>query len=326
MMKRERRLTKKERAEKQRASNATRVWMSAPSTMNDPFDATFRHTPTELFRPLINKAFARMIDSGQADELGLTPEEWERVKSSDDFLASIMRIGLEKSGESANADKAVAALSAFSDGLLGGRIEAMSAAFQAHYMVSCFCERVDSPLLWGHYAANHHGMCVEYPIRNALSDADVQSRLLFPVIYGENRFDATKHLASGFAGDLGSAITTGILSAIHKFSEWAYEREWRLVDPGALMKPGPAKMPVPTAVYCGVRLAGADRARLLSAAAAARVPVYQMTPDRDTFRMIPVGPTQEADGTVRPTPKDAWALAIDQVQAAADAQAATNVP
>jgi len=172
-----------------------------------------------------------MIKSGQADELGLTPQERERVRSSDDLFATIVRIGLEKSGESANVDKAVAALSAFSDGLLGGRIEAMSAAFQAHYMVSCFCERVDSPLLWGHYAANHHGMCVEYPIRSALSDADVQSRLLFPVIYSEKRFDATKHLASGFTGDLGSSMTTGILSAIHKFSEWAYERERRLVDP-----------------------------------------------------------------------------------------------
>ncbi len=49
-----------------------------------------------------------------------------------------------------------------------------------------------------------------------------------------------------------------------------------------------------------------------------------MKPDREMFRMMPVGPIQEADGTPRPMPKDAWELVAEQVQAAAGADAAAN--
>lgn len=291
------------------------VWMSSPSDMNDPFDATFRYSAQELFRPLINQEFVKLLEAGQTDELQLTAEQWARIRAADRPVEEFVRIGLEKSGETADAEKLVDAASMFTDRFLGERIDALSAGVQAHYMVSCFCERVDSPLLWGHYAANHHGMCVEYPIRGAVSDSDVQSRLLFPVIYSEKRFDATSRLASAFRSDPTSAMSLGILSAIHKFSEWAYEREWRLVDPGALMAPGPARMPSPRAVYCGMRLADPDRARVLKAAATVGAPVYQMVPDRETFRMKVVGPIQASDGTPRPMPKDVWELAAERMRA-----------
>jgi len=46
--------------------------------------------------------------------------------------------------------------------------------------------------------------------------------------------------------------------------------------------------------------------------------------DRETFRNNARGPIQEADGTPRPMPKEAWELVAEQVQAAAGADAAAN--
>lgn len=84
--------------------------------------------------------------------------------------------------------------------------------------VACFSETVDSILMWSHYANKHKGFCIEYDF----SVDKTLNKIMYPVIYGKNRFDATNIFISP---NEHSALSPFYF----KSKEWGYEKEWRLV-------------------------------------------------------------------------------------------------
>jgi hypothetical protein len=109
-----------------------------------------------------------------------------------------------------------------------------SALFRANFKVSCFSERSDSILMWGHYADGHKGFCVEYDIAfydNTARQWGAVAELL-PIKYTADRFDATSFFDEALGGSPDMNVWTGRLAACHKAEEWAYEKEWRLVSEG----------------------------------------------------------------------------------------------
>jgi hypothetical protein len=86
----------------------------------------------------------------------------------------------------------------------------MYAALCKQYRIYCLTERPHSPLMWGHYAASHTGICLELdagcgPFR---ASEKVQYRTTFP------------------ACDL---PTISYEPLITKSMDWSYEAEWRLI-------------------------------------------------------------------------------------------------
>ena len=116
--------------------------------------------------------------------------------------------------------------------------------------IACLSERCDSPLMWAHYADCGRGICVEYdvlttgelahPVNDLSSDQECFLSM-FPVIYTDERYDAT-HIAEDFiilslAVDLGIEnscdfskydLLKELKLSLYKSKDWEYEREWRL--------------------------------------------------------------------------------------------------
>ena len=116
--------------------------------------------------------------------------------------------------------------------------------------IACFSERCDSPLMWAHYADCGRGICVEYdvpttgglahPIKGLSSDRDCFWSM-FPVIYSNERYDAT-HIAEDLvllllAVDMRVEnscdfskydLLKDLKLSLYKSKDWEYEREWRL--------------------------------------------------------------------------------------------------
>jgi len=99
----------------------------------------------------------------------------------------------------------------------------------------------DSLLLWGHYASNHEGVCIEY-------DVPLKSNgYLMPVNYSTQY---PKLSIYDFAVDIAKA-TDAILST--KSMEWAYEKEWRYVETSSANKEIPAPFEI-SAIIFGARM------------------------------------------------------------------------
>ena len=70
------------------------------------------------------------------------------------------------------------------------------------FRVTCLSERMDSPLMWSHYANKHYGFCLEYDFTTTMTerrypDLLPAQLLLFPVCYSEKRPLLSKALFDG---------------------------------------------------------------------------------------------------------------------------------
>jgi hypothetical protein len=79
-----------------------------------------------------------------------------------------------------------------------------------------------SPLMWAHYANDHRGVCVQFRL-----SGDVRNMIAYPVVY-DDKFPVICDPLKINAGALQHA------AFLQKSSDWAYEKEWRLLSiPGA---------------------------------------------------------------------------------------------
>jgi hypothetical protein len=120
--------------------------------------------------------------------------------------------------------------------------EKLTYQMQNENAVFCMTEKKDNILMWAHYADQHAGFCLEFETDNPFF-----SRVR-PVIY---RRCLPKQ-------DLVEFLTTDIsplpLYLVTKAEDWAYEKEWRLAEPGT--HPGQRKYPPSslTGVIFGCRM------------------------------------------------------------------------
>ncbi|KIY18186.1 DUF2971 domain-containing protein [Pseudomonas amygdali] len=148
------------------------------------------------------------------------------------------------------------------------------------YKICSLSERIDSILMWSHYAEDHKGFAMEYDFHQ-LPRRDMYVRSLWPVLYDSEMLDVSHLFASDDRSEDFNNLF-GIAAAIHKTEDWQYEKEWRLIihSNDELNVPAPLK-----AVYIGAKATEKDRAALIAAANYAGVPVFQMRLAERRFAM-----------------------------------------
>lgn len=126
--------------------------------------------------------------------------------------------------------------------LLESLCEELTHKMQQSNAVFCMTEKRDNILMWAHYAGQHTGFCLEFR-----TDSPFFSRVR-PVIYQKclPKQDLVEFLSAG--------IRTLPVYLVTKAEDWAYEKEWRVGDPG--LGPGPRRYPPEalTGVIFGCRM------------------------------------------------------------------------
>lgn len=164
-----------------------RVWyFASPLLFNDPFDC--RYKLIDLSPDDIDS----FLDLAESEGYNTTGARGQ-LKSDPVALANLI------ASTSANARTLV------------------SNAF-ANRGVSCFSARLDSLLMWGHYADGHRGFCLEF------DTSDEHFKRLKPVTYyAECPSLSAAHVMFPKKADI---FATAMCS---KPPDWAYEQEWRLI-------------------------------------------------------------------------------------------------
>lgn len=116
--------------------------------------------------------------------------------------------------------------------------------------VFCMTEKKDNILMWAHYAGQHTGFCLEFR-----TDHPFFSRV-GPVIYC--RYLPKQDLVEFLTEDIRDLP----LYLVTKAEDWAYEKEWRLADPGS--NPGQRQYPSEslTGVIFGCRIDEKNREQI----------------------------------------------------------------
>lgn len=127
--------------------------------------------------------------------------------------------------------------------------------------VACFCETVKSIPMWSHYASSHIGFALEYDFRPTLSKGIANSGI-FPVIYDDERIDASIYMACSFLKLNGISVNSPdamshIKCSLYKAKLWEYEKEWRLLNytPRNVFDNGVSVIQYkPSAIYYGAKM------------------------------------------------------------------------
>lgn len=192
--------------------------------------------------------------------------------------------------------------------------------------IASFSEAIDSAAMWGYYADNGKGFALSYDFRNGnystcnscATNQQCQvanNCYILPIIYGDNRFDATPYAIWAFQQSLIKRILINsnayplydFLSSvipcpdefmptkalIHKATAWSHEKEWRLVytckSPELNQQEHPCSKKTPSAVYLGRNISPFHEKTLRHIAVERGIPIYKMAihEDDSTYRLYP---------------------------------------
>lgn len=168
--------------------------------------------------------------------------------------------------------------------------------------IACFSEDIHSVRMWSHYANSHKGFALEYDLR-ALQMQCVNCNQLkqckravvgnvYPVIYDNQRYDATDFLAFYIGKSFGLPINYPDTFAVskcqlYKSSQWSYEKEWRLII--NKMNEFQDKTPTciyqlrPNAIYYGTNISAINKKMLHLIAQEKGIKEYQMYIDNKSY-------------------------------------------
>lgn len=246
------------------------IWLADPATLNDPYECSFMIDPGRSRVDL-----TKYLTIGDIDQLvrGGFPEELLSACDGTTSTRAAMIDALYADYPVEEREKMKPLLLRFIDERNEDFAREASVALRSSFKLCSFSERVDSTLMWSHYADSHKGYCIEYDIRS-LPESDLRTRLLYPVIYSEDVFDATELFETDPAG---RNIAYTLLAGLTKASDWKYECEWRLMFPNGLLdSPRPWPMPTPTGVYLGARISSEGATAVRDVCSSLGVPVWNM--------------------------------------------------
>ncbi|SEG53995.1 Protein of unknown function [Bryocella elongata] len=258
------------------------VWVCSPTAYNDPFDSSLSIAMNVLLRGVIREGVKNIVESELTDQID--PEKLSQLlESANPGLALqelfMLRDGLSKE-EQAHFRQWLAAQMDKWERLATSKLPE---SHKESLKICSFSEKPDSITMWSHYADQHRGFCIEYGVQD-LPPSDGFVRMLFPVVYSERLFDATRYFQAAIRDRDKFNMLFPILAALHKSPEWSYEKEWRLIIPANLARQaGALRVPKPKAVNLGPRMLEAKRAAVIEICRRKGIPIYQMSLARDSF-------------------------------------------
>ena len=168
--------------------------------------------------------------------------------------------------------------------------------------ITCFSETIKSVTMWAHYANSHEGFALEYDPKifqlkcqfcdNLQQCNKAASCNLYPVIYQQQRYDATNFLGWYIVKSMEQPIKNPdtfvtFRPLLYKSTQWSYEKEWRLIV--SKINDFQDKTPAciygmrPKAIYYGSRISPINKKLLHLIAKEKGIKEYQMYIDNKSY-------------------------------------------
>lgn len=251
------------------------IWLSDPKNFNDPYDCSF-HYNVDLDPDDRDLVLSMVQGNGLLSRF--TEEQIQSISENSHPMVRLLELSYPDEPDLGRMyGEAIRSVMKDREKSL---IRETSEGFKQAFKICCFSENPKSILMWSHYADYHKGFCIGYDFRE-LGNEDLRTRSIYPVIYSDEMFDA-----SNVFGENKSISNILYINqvALMKSTEWAYEKEWRLVFGNmALPKEMPYVMPKPKHVILGAKVSSIDEARIRGICEIKDIEVFKMTMSHNQF-------------------------------------------
>jgi len=150
--------------------------------------------------------------------------------------------------------------------------------------ISSFSEDHQSLLMWGHYANNHEGFCIQYDL-SSMDDNENLKKYLFPVNYNNEHFDITDFYIDNVINKKGKDTNRLIHSVLYKSEDWKYEKEWRFVISESEFGGKTVPTPKPKAIYLGSQINEGHKKQFIEVCKKNDIDIYQMKLDSKMYKL-----------------------------------------
>lgn len=251
------------------------VWLSSPDSFNDPYDCWLTLPDGVVEASIENAFFNELVKTNELCKV-IPLEQIEVAKKSRDPLRTI----------TANIPRADAE-SCFTR--LKGWADLGLATLRGHRRTTKLCsfsEANDCILMWSHYADHHKGFCVEYDLEILNAEHPFRQNL-HPVIYSGQLYDLRPYFETLMVPRHHPSLLS-MLSVIHKFDGWEYEKEWRMIiEEKAGIDGLNHAAPTPSGVFLGSRFEASKSGEVLAICEQKKIAVYRMRLADDRFGLLP---------------------------------------
>lgn len=287
------------------------IWASTADTMNDGFDArTFfdKNASIQLYKEQTAidkvKAFIDLLRDNDEyrKEISKIPggsEALQLLHLPDDIIEQ----GIIDSKRKVQQ-------------LMLEIIDTLNIVTQQSFKFCCFSENVKSAYMWGQYANNESGFCLQYDFTDGnivypSTIDEIINTFIYPVIYKDQRYSVPIEyieylfqyrlyymiiLNSGYFSCVSDIhrflnsylacpdITVGTKIALNKSIEWKFEQEWRLFCNSVNGNHHSEEKHLcitkkPTGLYLGRRITEVNEKILVMLANEKNIPVFKMSLD-----------------------------------------------
>lgn len=289
------------------------IYHSEPFYFNDPHDCLVyfnRNEMNRIFHSLTHHA-AKIFDS-----VIKSPGALKMVETLCPGMANVINLLKTKTSEDLkkiHRENPQNIIDIVADGksIFENVIEQVYSYFRNKPKIACFSEDITSTVMWAHYSNYHKGFALEYDFtKTSMSQcltceknsscSDIATNTLLPIVYSEERYDATDMIEYFVALSTSNAIGANVIferipdalapikANLYKGLEWGYENEWRSIMHCENNKRHSITM-LPTAVYLGAEMIEDDKVIIKRIAEKKKLKIYNMKVDHydKGYKIIP---------------------------------------
>lgn len=262
------------------------VWCTNAANFNDPYDSSLCFSFDDNFMDsVLIESIQQSINENPQNHL--SDMNIDMLKNSKNPMRFLLEHGALKDPDVSPemVDKLESFFKEFGKKEIKNMNKEFNRGLKNGYKICSFSERVDSILMWSHYAENHTGFVMEYSFSD-LPSKEIIPRLLWPVLYDDKLYNISSQFTelrnNGSLNNFHAQI-----AAMHKAKDWSYENEWRLILPLSPSDPPQNyKVPIPKGVYLGSLMSDKHKSEIKEIAEEKGIPVYQMKLSHDRFEMV----------------------------------------
>lgn len=262
------------------------AWLCSADRFNDPYECATTWSIQQTLQLHAKLNIDSLLGREKLpDQLSTT--QIDAVRMSENPMKELAQLLLQKDQQISpqRRDVMISELLEAAEEVSRPLVKQLNQHMQRGMKVCSFSSRVDSVVMWGHYANSHTGFAIEYDVAS-WPTGDSRRRMLYPVIYRNELFDVTKYLLKAAERKSFNNLF-GTIATIHKSPDWSYENEWRFVAAlGESLPDQNCPMPPPSSICIGSRMSMADKELLVELARSKGIPIQQMSLSPSEFKLI----------------------------------------
>ncbi len=258
------------------------IWLSNPLNFNDPYDCSITYDSEKIQNIIGFNNVQKILKDFSEEEMSTSIKEDilssnNPIQNLFDWVEEFIQGSVEAEDIFGDVIKDIQDMKEFI-------LKDFNERYRNKLKISSFSEDHQSLLMWGHYANNHEGFCIEYDL-SSMDDNENLKKYLFPVNYNNERFDITDFYIDNVINKKRKDTNRLIHSVLYKSEDWKYEKEWRFVISESEYDGKTVSTPKPKAIYLGTQIKEVYKEQFIKVCKENDIDVYQMKLDSKKYKI-----------------------------------------